>query len=148
MTRFCAGEDSLLARSKNTASDTGPFEGKNSNGKLRRNRHKRRSNGNNTDDTIVNTRFSSSKSSQRKKPYKRNNQGPSSLDRILDRPCQIHGTPDKPANHTNRDCLVFKQDGKLNVENKEKGLQSEDDDEDPLQPNTWGAEEVPPRSKR
>ena len=40
MTRFCAGEDSWLARSKNTASEADPIEAKNSTGKLRRNRHK------------------------------------------------------------------------------------------------------------
>ena len=73
MTRFCA----CLACSKSTASEAGPSEVKNSNGKLQRNRHKRRSNGDNTDDTTVNTGFSGSKSSQRKKSYKRNNQGPS-----------------------------------------------------------------------
>ena len=66
------------------------------------------------------------------------------MDRILDRPCQIHGTPHKPANHTNRDCWVFKQAGKLNTENKEKGSQSEDDDEDPLQPTIGGQKKFPP----
>ena len=131
MTHFCTGEDSCLARSKNTASEAGPSEVKNSNGKLRRNRHKRRSSGDNTNDTTVNTGFSGSKSNQRKKSYKRNNQGPSSLDRILDRPCQIYGTPEKPAIHTNRDCWVFKQSGKLNAENREKGSQSEDNEEEP-----------------
>ena len=40
MTRFCAGEDSWLAHSKNTASEAGPSEVKNSNGKLRRSKHK------------------------------------------------------------------------------------------------------------
>src|SRR4051812_44645309 len=59
--------------------------------------------------------------------FKRNNPGLSSLDRILNRPCQIHGTPDKPANHTNISCWVFKQAVKINAENKEKGAQSEDD---------------------
>jgi hypothetical protein len=58
MTRFCAGEDSWLARSNNTASETGPSEAKNSTDKPRRNRHKRRSNDNNTDDTTVNAGFS------------------------------------------------------------------------------------------
>ena len=100
MTRFCMGEDSWLARSNNNASEPGTSEARNSNGKPRRNRHKRRSNGDNTDDTTVNTGFIGSKSGQRKKPFKRNNSGLSSLDRILDRPCQIHGTLDKPTNHT------------------------------------------------
>ena len=51
-----------------------------------------------------------------KKPFKANRDRPSNLDKILDRPCQIHGTPDKPATHTNRSCWVFKQAGKLNAE--------------------------------
>ena len=119
MTRFCVGEDSWLARSNNNASKPGTSKARNSNGKPQRNRHKRRSNGDNTDDTAVNAGFIGSKSGQRKKPFKKNNSGSSSLDRILDRPCQIHGTPDKPANHTNRSCWVFKQAGKLNTKNKE-----------------------------
>ena len=142
MTRFCAGEDSWLARSNNNASKPGTAEARNSNGKPRRNRHKHRSNGDNTDDTAVNTGFSGSKSGQRKKPFKRNNPGSSSLDRILDCPCQIHGTPDKPANHTHRSCWVFKQVGKLNAEDKEKGSQSENDGEEPRPTNIGGTEEV------
>ena len=91
-----------------------------------------------------NAGLSGSKSGKRKKPYKRNNSGLSSLDRILDHPCQIHGTPDKLANHTNRDCWVFKQADKLNAENKEKGSQIEDDDEEPRPPNTGGQKKFPP----
>jgi len=131
MTRFCVGEDSWLARSNNTASETGPSEARNSTGKFWRNRNKRQSNGDNTDDTTVHAGFSASKSGQRKKPYKRSSGKPSSLDRILDRPCQIHGALDKPANHTNRDCLVFKQASKVNSRNKEGESHSEDDDEEP-----------------
>ena len=107
MTRFCAGEDSWLAHSSTTP-HSGTSDVRDNNGKPRRNRHKRRNNGDNTEDTVVNARFSGSKYGQRKKPFKRNNQGPSSLDRILEHSCQIHGTPDKPANHTNRDYWVFK----------------------------------------
>ena len=59
------------------------------------------------------------------------------MDRILDRLCQIHDTPEKPANHTNRDCWVFKQVGKLNAENEDKGLHS-DDDEEPRPSNNKG----------
>ena len=95
------------------------------------------------EDTAVNAGFSGSKSGQRKKPFKRNNEGPSSLDRILERSCHIHGTPDKPANHTNRDCWVFKQVGKMNAENKDKGLHSDDDDE-PRRPNMGGQRNSPP----
>ena len=43
--------------------------------------------------------------------------------------------------------MVFKQDGKLNVENKEKGSQSKDDDEEPLHPNTGGQKKFPPQVK-
>ena len=138
MTHFCTGEDSWLARSNNNTSEPDTSEARNSNGKPRRNRHKRRSNGDNTKDTAVNAGFSGSKSGQRKKSFKRNNPGPSSLDHILDRPCQIHGTPDKPANHTNRDSWVFKQADELNAKNKEKGSQSEDDYEEPRPLNPGG----------
>ena len=122
MTRFCAGEDSWLARSNSTASNPGTSEAKDSNGKPRRNKHKRHKNGDNTEVTAVNAGFGGSKSGQRKKPFKRNSPGPSGLDRVLDRSCQIHGTPDKLANHTNRECWVFKQAGNLNAKNKEKGV--------------------------
>ena len=66
------------------------------------------------------------------------------MDRTLDHSCQIHGTPDKPANHTNRDCWVFKQAGKINAENKDKGSHS-DDEEEPRQPNTGGQKRFPPQ---
>ena len=129
MTRFCTGEDSWLARSNNISKNHGTSDTKDSNGRSRRNKHKRRVNSDNTEDTAVNAGFRGSKPSQRKKTFKRSTPGPSSLDRILDRPCQIHGTPDKPANHTNRECWVFKQAGKLNTENKYKGLHSDDEEE-------------------
>ena len=141
------GEDSWLARSNNNATEPGTSEARNSNGKPRRNRHKRRSNGDNTDDTTVNAGFSGSTSGQRKKPYKRNNQGSSSLDRILDRPCQIHDTTDKLANHTNRGCSVFRKADKLNAEHKEKEPQSDDDEEEPRPPNIWGQKKFPPKSR-
>ena len=69
------------------------------------------------------------------------------MDRILNRLCQIHGTPDKPANHTNRDCRVFKQASEVNSRNKEGESQSEDDDDEPLQPNTGGQKKFPPQVK-
>ena len=137
MTHFCIGEDSWLAHRSNSASDPGTSEARDGNGRPRCNKHKRRSNNEDTEDTSVNAGFSGSKSGQRKKPFKRSNPGPSSLDRILDRSCQIHGTPDKPANHTNRECWVFKQAGKLNAEHKGRETPSEDKDE-PRQPNTGG----------
>ena len=108
MTRFCAGEDSCLARSNNIGSNPGKPKARDSKDKPRRNKHKHRKNGDSVEDTTVNAGFSGSKSGQRKKPFKRNNPGLSSMDHILDCSCQIHGTPDKPANHTNKECWVFK----------------------------------------
>ena len=121
MTRFYAGEDSWLARSNNISKNHATSDTKDSNDRSRRNKHKCRINNNNTEDTTVNAGFKGSKPGQREKPFKQSTPGPSSLDRILDRSCQIHGTPDKPANRTNRDCWVFKQAGKLIAENKDKG---------------------------
>ena len=112
MTRFCVGEDSWLARSNNLSKNSGSPDIKDRNGRSRRNKNKRRINDDHTEDTAVNAGFRGSKPGQRKKPFKRTTPGPSNLDRILDRLCQIHGTPEKPANHTNRDCWVFKQAGK------------------------------------
>ena len=108
MTRFCAGEDSWLFRSKNNASDADTPKVKSNKDKSRRNRYKRQNNNENTEDTVVNAGFRGSKSRQQRMSFQKNNSGPSSLDRILDRSCQIHGTPDKPPNHTNRDCWVLK----------------------------------------
>ena len=142
MTRFCTGEDSWLARSNNISKNHGTSDTKDGNGRSRRNKHKHHINSDNTEDTAVNAGFKGSRSGQRKKPFKRNTLAPSSLDRILDRSCQIHGTPDKPANHTNRECWVFKQSGKLNAENKDKGLHS-DDEEEPRPPNTGGPKRFP-----
>ena len=126
--------------------NSGTSDVRDNNGKPWPKRHKRQNNGDHTEDTAVNAGFSGSKSDQRKKSFKRNNQGPSSLDRILDRSCQIHGTPDKPANYTNRDCWVFKQAGKINAKNKDKGLHS-DDDEEPRRPNMGGQKKFPPQVK-
>ena len=92
---------------------------------------------------MVNAGFSGSKTGQRKKPFKANRDGPSSLDKILDRPCQIHGSPDKPANHTNRNCWVFKQAGKLNAEHKGKGPPSDSEEEEARLPSTGGQKQFP-----
>ena len=143
MTRFCAGEDSWLARSNNMTKSPGNSDTKDSSGRSHRNKQKRHINGDNAEDTAVNAGFKGSKPGQRKKPFKINTPGPSSLDRILDRSCQIHGTPEKPANHTNRDCWVFKQAGKLSAENRDKGLHS-NDEEEPRPPNNRGQKGFPP----
>ena len=60
--------------------------------------------------------------------------------------CQIHGTSEKPANHTQRECWVFKQAGKLNAEHKGRETPSEDKDE-PRQPNTGGLKKFPQEVK-
>ena len=144
MTHFCAGEDSWLARSNNISKNHGTSDTKDGNSRSRRNKHTRRINSDNSEDTVVNAGFKGSKPGQQKKPFKRSTPSPSSLDRILDRSCQIHGTPDKPANHTNRDCWLFKQAGKLNAENKDKGSHS-NDEEEPRQSNTRGQKSFPPQ---
>src|SRR4051812_27438446 len=128
MTRFCAGEDSWLACSNNLPKKQGNSDTKDKGGRSRRNKQKCRVSSDSNEDTAVNAGFRGYKSDQRKKPFKKNTQGPSSLGRILDRSCQIHGTPEKPANHTNRDCCVFKQAGKLRAEHKDKGLNSDDEE--------------------
>ena len=46
----------------------------------------------------------------------------------------------------NRECWVFKQADKLNVEHKDKGLHS-DDEEEPRPPNTGGQKGFPPQVK-
>ena len=53
MTRFCAGEESWLARSNNNSSKPSTSEARDSNGKPRRSKHKRRNNGDNTEDGNV-----------------------------------------------------------------------------------------------
>ena len=120
MTHFCAGEDSWLARRSNNTDDPGTSEVRDGNGMPRHNKHKCHNNNEGTQDTAVNAGLSGSKPGQ-KKPFKANREGPSNLDKILDRPFQIHGTPDKPANHTNRSCWVFKQAGKLIPRTRRRG---------------------------
>ena len=61
MTRFCAGEDSWLARSNNITKSPGNSHTKDNNGRSRRNKHKRRINSDNTEDTAVNAGFRGSK---------------------------------------------------------------------------------------
>ena len=76
MTRFCAGEDSWLARSNNMTKSPGNSDTKDSSGKSRCNKQKRRINGDNAEDTIVNAGFRGSKPGQRKKPFKKKYSGP------------------------------------------------------------------------
>ena len=57
MTRFCVGEDNWLARSNNMTKSPGNLDTKDNNGRSRRNKHKRRINGDNTEDTAINAGF-------------------------------------------------------------------------------------------
>ena len=70
MTRFCAGEDSWLARRSNNTSDPGTSEARDVNGRPRHNTNKRQNNNEDTEDMAVNAGFSGSKLCQRKKPFK------------------------------------------------------------------------------
>ena len=98
------------------------------------------------DNTTVNAGFRGSRPDQQKKPSKGSKEGPSGLNRVLDRLCQIHGTPDKPAKHTHRECWVFKQAGKLNAEQKGRETPSEGEDET-RQSNTGGQKTFQPEVK-
>ena len=135
MTRFCAGEDNWLAR--RGTSDPSTYEIRDGNGKPRCDKNKRRNKEVSPDNTTVNARFRGSQPGQQKKALKGSNEGPYGLNKVLDRLCQIHGTPEKPTNHTHRECWIFKQTGKLNAKHKGRETPSEDEDE-PRQPNTGG----------
>ena len=78
-------------------------------------------------------------------PPKGNRDELSSLNKILGQICQIHSTPDKPANH-HRECWVFKQSGKLNAEHKGQDTPSEDEDE-PRKQSTGEQKKFPPEGK-
>ena len=145
MIRFYVGQDSWLARRSNGASDPGTSEVRDGNGKPRHNKHKRRNSDEITQGTAVNAGFKSSRPNNKTLPLKDNRDGPSNLDKILDRPCQIYDTPGKPANHAHRECWVFKQDGKLNAEHK-GGTPSEDEDE-PRKQSTGEQKKFPPEVK-
>ena len=61
MTRFYAGEDSWLARNNNMTKSPGNSDTKGSSGGSRRNKQKRRINGDNAEDTTANGGFKGSK---------------------------------------------------------------------------------------
>ena len=119
--------DSWLARC--STSDPSTSKVRDGNGKSRRRKDPRRNKENGPNSTAVNAGFKSSRQNQRKPPLKDNRDELSNLNKILDKICQIHSTPGKPANHTHRDCWVFKQAGKLNAEHKGLDTPREDEDE-------------------
>ena len=96
MTRFCAGEDSWVARCSTSVLSTS--EVRDGNGKPRCSKNKRRNKEDSPKSTAVNAGFRSSQPGQQKLPSKGNRDEMSSLNKILDKICQIHSTPDKPAN--------------------------------------------------
>ena len=147
MTRFCAGEDNWLARKSNNASDPGTSEIRDGNGKPRRSKYNSRNDNERSRDTAVNAGFHNPKPGQRKKPLKANQDGSSTLDRILDQPCRIHGHPDKPANHTNRNCWVLKQAGKPNAEHKGRGPPGNRNDRTVHEPSAKGHKQFPPEDR-
>ena len=147
MSRFCAGEDSWLARRSNSASDAGTSEIQDGNGKPRQSIHNSSNDNERSHNTTVNAGFRNPKPGQRKKPFKAKRDEPSNLDRILDQPCQIHSHPNKPANHTNRNCWVFKQAGKLNAEHRRRRPPGDRDDGKIHQRNTGGQKQSPPEDQ-
>ena len=91
MTRFCAGEDSWLARC--STSDPITSKVRDENGKPRRSKNNRRKKEDNPKSTAVNAGFRSSRPGQEKLPSKGNRDELSSLNKILDKICQIHSSP-------------------------------------------------------
>ena len=83
MTRFCVGEDSWLAR-KGT-SDPSTSEIRDDNGKPQRNKNKRQNKEESPDNTTVNAGFRGSRPNQQNKASKGSKEGPSGLNRVLDR---------------------------------------------------------------
>ena len=144
MTRFCAGEDSWLARC--STSDPSTSEVRDENGKPRRSKNKRWNKEDSPKSTAVNAGFRSSWPGQQKLPSKGNRHELSSQNKILDKICQIHSTPDKTANRTHRESWVFKQSGKLNAEHKGQDTPSEDEDE-PRKQSTGEQKKFPPEVK-
>ena len=128
MTRFRVGEHSWLARC--STSDPSTSEVRDENGKSRRNKNNKRRNKEDSPKSMeVNAGFRRSRLGQQKPPSKGTRDELSSLNKILDQVCQIHSIPGKPANHTHRECWVFKQSNKLNAEHKGQDAPSEDEDE-------------------
>ena len=112
-----------------STSDPGTSEIRDGNGKSRRRKEQRRNKEKSPKSTAVNAGFKSSRPNNKTQPLKDDSDELSSLKKILGRICQIHSTPGRPANHTHRDCWVFKQSGRLNAEHKGLDAPGEDDDE-------------------
>ena len=105
-------QDQQHMLNNNIVGATGTSAARNSVCKTRRHKYKRPKTKDNAQDTTVSTGAHSPQPVPREKTPQNNNPGPSSLNRILDRPCQIHGTPGTAAKHTNRECRIFKQAGR------------------------------------
>ena len=134
-----------MARS--STSDPSTSEVRDGNGKPHRNKERRRTKDNSPKSTTVNSGFKSSQQNQKKPPPKDNRDELSNLNKILDKICQIHSTPGRPANHTHRDCWIFKQSGKLNAKHKGQDTPSEDEDK-PRKQSTGEQKKFPVEVKR
>ena len=86
MTRFCAGEDSWLARC--STSDPSTSEVRDGNGKSRRRKDQRRNKESSPNSTAVNAGFKSSRPNNKTLPLKDNSDELSNLNKILDRICK------------------------------------------------------------
>lgn len=137
MKRFCIGEDSWLARC--STSDPSTSKIKDGNGKSRHRKDKCRNKERSPKSTAVNAGFKSSRPNNKTLPLKDNSDELSNLNKILDRICQIHSTSGRPANHTNRNCWVFKQSRRLNAEHKGLGT----DNDEPHQQSTRSQKTFP-----
>lgn len=122
MTRFCAGEDTRLAKKRAVEKTPGSSDTKDGNGKSRRNcRNKCQAGG----------------GKKRQFQGKKGKGGNSTLDKILDQPCDIHGPKkdgDPPATHTNQNCWVHKKAMQSGKGNADKPNPCNKDDEDEPQP--------------
>ena len=103
----------LLARC--STSDPSTSETRDGNGKPRRNKDRRWAKDKNPKSRQAMPASKAHDKIRQNRPPQDNRDDPSNLNKILDRICQIHSTPRKPANHTHRDCWVFKQSGRLNA---------------------------------
>ena len=141
MTQFCVGEDNWLAWRSGRSGDPSTSKVRDGNGKPRRNRnnkHRNRGSSSDAEETTVNVGFSNQRGGNKSKPFQGGKDGPTQLDKILDKPCAIQSTPDKPAMHTNRKCSVIKQAGKIAADNHGKGQPRNKDRDQPGPGNVKG----------
>lgn len=104
MAKFCAGGDDRLMRRGNRNGDPGIAKDRDYN-----------------DTKDVNARPPNQHRGSKRKHVQGSRRGPSTLDQILDKPCAIQGAPDSPATHSNQNCWVIKQAGKIAADYQDRG---------------------------